>query len=184
MYEITTQIFGINIIPMNTILLLFLFIVFLILIEGIGIIFYKKYVKKDSDILKGRYIGALICIIPLALIGFYSTAHISIESSDFTSEIPEIELVSSSGDTNTFTSYGLDVNTTIKNTGNKTMEGIHIELIGYDSTGNEVKTYRHTYFDPFLNISPGQSQNFTMIIDDPDHKVVRYKIIVKNYPFQ
>jgi hypothetical protein len=177
-----TQVFWFNIMPIDSTLLLVLFLILLGFLVVVSLFFTRKIWDNlpTGYYGRGRLLGAIF-LLPLFALGlFYLTAESSLNAQTGSLAIG-LEIVNTTSKVQTYDYSSITTENTVKNVGNSTIRNFDVSAIGYDSSGNQVANQTWTYIG---EINPGQTIPFNISIYKPPKKIVSYKIIItKKYDY-
>ncbi len=147
---------------------------------------YEEHGKKMSQArLTGMVVGAflVLCLVVGLPAYIYFTTTEDITDVTVSSDIPGLEIVDYRAYRYTFTGSTVEFGGYVKNNGDKSVEFVEVNAIGYDAQGKFVAN-KSTYIDE-EKLFKGASSKFGYLsntypgsIEDPDGEIVRVKIVV------
>ncbi|MCE5213280.1 MAG: FxLYD domain-containing protein [Methanobacterium sp.] len=130
-------------------------------------------------------ITILITIFLILVVGlnYYFTAKTELSLISTSSEIPNLEVTNSSAYRMVYGPNNIIITGNVKNNGKKVLKYVQVYCVGYDSAGeivNQHSTYLNLYKDSNSGeiLKPGETAYFEAHVDDYNHQIVKYKVIV------
>lgn len=150
------------------------------------VLWYQEHGQKmGTRRLLGTILGVflLLCLVVGLPTYYYFTASEDITDVTVSSDIPGLEIVDYRAYRYTFTGSTVEFGGYVKNNGDKSVEFVEVNAIGYDAQGKFVAN-KSTYIDE-EKLFKGASSKFGYLsntypgsIEDPDGEIVRVKIVV------
>lgn len=147
------------------------------------------YQEHGSKMSKPRLIGTIVgvfllfCLVVGLPTYYYFTAADDITDVTVSSNIPGLEIVDYKAYRNTYSGSTVEFGGYVKNNGDKSVEFVKVNAIGYDADGKFVGN-TSTYVDDDTLLA-GSTSKFGYLsdyypgsIEDPDSKIVRVKMVV------